>query len=373
MRPDASAGGGAGGGDDDVSTTHPPTEAAVMRDDDDANARRTNALPSFMEASTTEDIEVLGRRLTLEVDPARLNEAGVVWGPAVRALADAVAPFLLRRRREKFLAFFGDEDGLCHHASSTSDGASIGDDDRARVSCLELGAGTGALGIALAAAVPDLDVTLTDLPRVVPLLARNAARAAEDARHVNNGGTLAPGSAVDVAALDWAADRVPPPPPRRPTDAAGGEEAREDEGEGNRGRRAWDVVLGCEILYWGGWDIFDEDTRGPLLSTLVAACESGGGRGGDGGDGGHETEIALAFTVRDKSRETGFVLGEMGDVFWLRLLDGDGGGVDERRDAARLARDDAEARAALTAAAEGDLILFGGALKNRGRGWPEDG
>ena len=370
MRPDASAG-GAGGGDDDVSTTHPPTEAAVMHDDD-ANARCLHALPSIMEASTTEDIEVLGRRLTLEVDPARLNEAGVVWGPAVKALADAVAPVLLRRRREKFLAFFANDDGGCH-ASSTSDGASIGNDDRARVSCLELGAGTGALGIALAAAVPDLDVTLTDLPRVVPLLARNAARAArEDARHVRDGGTLAPGSAVDVAALDWAADRVPPPPPRRPTDAAGGEEAREDEGEGNRGR-AWDVVLGCEILYWGGWDIFDEDTRGPLLSTLVAACESGGGRGGDGGDGGHETEIALAFTVRDKSRETGFVLGEMGDVFWLRLLDGDGGGVDERRDAARLARDDAEARAALTAAAEGDLILFGGALKNRGRGWPEDG
>jgi len=42
-------------------------------------------------------LEVLGKRLTFRVDPGGLNEAGVVWGAAVKALAAAVAPTLRRR------------------------------------------------------------------------------------------------------------------------------------------------------------------------------------------------------------------------------------------------------------------------------------
>lgn len=70
-------------------------------------------------------VEVLGQNLTFRTNPGGLNEAGVVWGPAVRALAAAVAPMLRRR--------------------VMVDGAR-----RRRAGVLELGAGTGALGIALA-------------------------------------------------------------------------------------------------------------------------------------------------------------------------------------------------------------------------------
>ena len=84
----------------------------------------------------SETVEVLGKTLTFNTDPDRLNEAGVVWGPAVRALASAVAPMLRRRLRRLRRRGAGDD---------KSD-----DSVRRGVGVLELGAGTGALGIALA-------------------------------------------------------------------------------------------------------------------------------------------------------------------------------------------------------------------------------
>ena len=48
-----------------------------------------------MSDKTREDVEILGVNHTLAIDPDSLNEAGVVWAPAVRALASAVAPIVV--------------------------------------------------------------------------------------------------------------------------------------------------------------------------------------------------------------------------------------------------------------------------------------
>ena len=48
-----------------------------------------------MSDKTREDVEILGVNHTLAIDPDSLNEAGVVWTPAVRALASAVAPIVV--------------------------------------------------------------------------------------------------------------------------------------------------------------------------------------------------------------------------------------------------------------------------------------
>jgi|AntAceMinimDraft_1070359.scaffolds.fasta_scaffold10531_1 hypothetical protein len=155
--------------------------------------------------------------------------------------------------------------------------------------------------------------------------------------------------------------------------AEGGDSHDRDDGGGDDGgerggsvvhegdSRHWDVVLGCEILYWGGWSLFDEDTRGPLLATLRAACDSSS-------RGGSETEVALAFTVRDKGRETRFVLDDIGGAFWLRLL-GDGEKGEEEgeeevdvEEGERIQMD-AAARAVMVAAVEGDLLLLGARLR----------
>jgi hypothetical protein len=221
---------------------------------------------------------------------------------------------------------------------------------------LELGAGTGALGIALACSLPNIHVTLTDLAPVVPLMRENAD-ATRDA------GKLADGSETHVAELAWSRDAV--------LALNGGGGASSGGGGGTEGsthggrdasasRERWDVVLGCEILYWGGWDVFADDTRGPLLEACIAACERGGCRGCRHSCVVPPTLVVLAFTVRDQGRESGFVSKDFGEKFWLRLLDG-GANVcvcgDE--DEETLARMDADARARTDAAEEGDLLVLG--------------
>ena len=302
-----------------------------------------------MSDKTREDVEILGVNHTLAIDPDSLNEAGVVWAPAVRALASAVAPIVVADAEAR------------RSSSAVASSSSVVDsstDRRAPTTrILELGAGTGALGIALACAVPDVDVTLTDLDRVVPLMRTNAD-ATRDA------GKLARGSELRVAELAWSRDAV-----------LGLDDAPGGGGGGGVDRRdggaRWDVVLGCEILYWGGWDVFADDTRGPLLEACVAACEAGAGAEGvaeGGAEGGAasppQTLVALAFTVRDKGRESGYVAGDFGEKFWLRLLDGAGTfrRVTDEEDARRM---DAEARARIEAAEEGDLVVLGAVAKRR--------
>ena len=310
-----------------------------------------------MSDKTREDVEILGVNHTLAIDPDSLNEAGVVWTPAVRALASAVAPIVVAEAeaRRSSSAFAS--------ASSAVDSST----DRALTTrILELGAGTGALGIALACAVPDVRVTLTDLDRVVPLMRTNAD-ATRDA------GKLARGSELRVAELAWSRDAV-----LGLDDAPGGGGGGGGGGDRRDGGARWDLVLGCEILYWGGWDVFADDTRGPLLEACVAACEAGGGAEG-GVEGGAErvgapsppqTLVALAFTVRDKARESGYVAGDFGEKFWLRVLDGRdfgfgfgfGADVDETDELRRM---DADARARIEAAEEGDLLVLGAVAKRR--------
>ena len=226
---------------------------------------------------------------------------------------------------------------------------------------LELGAGTGALGISLVCILPNIHVTLTDLAPVVPLMRENAD-ATRDA------GKLADGSETHVAELAWSRDAVLALNGGGAASSGGGG----TEGSTHGGRDAsasrstrWDMVLGCEILYWGGWDVFADDTRGPLLEACIAACEVGGAEGADTAVSSPPTLVVLAFTVRDQGRESGFVSRDFGEKFWLRLLDG-GANVcvcgDE--DEETLARMDAEARERTDAAEEGDLLVLGAVAKH---------
>ncbi|CAE8732012.1 unnamed protein product, partial [Polarella glacialis] len=54
------------------------------------------------------------------------------------------------------------------------------------------------------------------------------------------------------------------------------------------------VVVACEVAYWGGWDLFADDTRVPLADTLAALLI--------GEDTGVRIGL-LVFTIRDESRE----------------------------------------------------------------------
>jgi hypothetical protein len=125
---------------------------------------------------------------------------------------------------------------------------------------LELGGGTAALACALARAYESSAfVCSTDLPHVLPLMQRNVARNALAGR-------------VHVAALPWGKRAVCAAAALLPIH----------------------VVLCCELVYWGGWDILQEDTRQPLRDTLRALC-------------GAQTVVYFAFTVRDAARELGFL------------------------------------------------------------------
>jgi hypothetical protein len=59
------------------------------------SARRTHSRHLAMSTNKTHEVvDILGIEHHLAVDPESLNEAGVVWTPAVRALASAVAPII---------------------------------------------------------------------------------------------------------------------------------------------------------------------------------------------------------------------------------------------------------------------------------------
>ena len=185
-----------------------------------------------MSNKTHEDVTILGIEHHLAVDPESLNEAGVVWTPAVRALASAVAPIVEARQASHSLA------------ASSSDADGTAGPRSAPMRVLELGAGTGALGIALACSLPNIHVTLTDLAPVVPLMRENAD-ATRDA------GKLADGSETHVAELAWSRDAVLAL--NGGGDASSGVGGTEGSTHGGRDTSAsrstrWDLVLGCEIL-----------------------------------------------------------------------------------------------------------------------------
>ena len=286
-------------------------------------------------AFRTVTADVLGARFTFAIDPDRLNEAGVVWDNAVRACAESMAPMI--------------RSTLSASSARCEGGAG---DVTPRVNVLELGAGTGALGIALAS-IENTRVLVTDLEPVVGLAAANARRNAR-LKH--------PTSRVEAGALPWSLEPGGVPDPESVFHATDKNETADRRNE------RWHFVAACETLYWGGWDVFEDDTRAPQLATMVEAC-------GDGtrGEKGRFAVLVVAFTVRDKTRETGFVLGAIGDAFWLSRCDDDDvvdasfETPDDAAEASARARADARARAYVAGANEGDLLVFRGRLKERRR------
>ena len=291
-------------------------------------------------ASRTVTADVLGARFAFAIDPDRLNEAGVVWASAVRKCAEAMAPMIRNARL----------------SASSANARDAGEDELPApesVNIIELGTGTGALGIALAS-IERTRVFVTDLEPVVGLARENAARNAR-LKHAT--------SRVEAGALCWSVEPGSVPDPGSVfLDTI---DAREDETETKKQKKhQWHFVAACETLYWGGWDVFDDDTRAPQLATMVEACAGG-------------AVLVVAFTVRDERREKGFALNDIGGAFWLRAFDDDvfdddddesssGSPRDAPRDSASdRERADARARAYVAGASEGDLLVFRGRLKER--------
>ena len=97
----------------------------------------------------------------------------------------------------------------------------VNDGRRTQLRLLELGSGTGLLGIAATAMYPDLKVRLTDLPEIVENLQENV---------VFNGELFAEGKVPEVEVLDWSL--VPDEPSSRPIVMGG-----------------FDIVMAADPLY----------------------------------------------------------------------------------------------------------------------------
>ncbi|KAL2333703.1 hypothetical protein Fmac_014916 [Flemingia macrophylla] len=109
---------------------------------------------------------------------------------------------------------------------------------RGRRRILELGSGTGIVGIAAAATLP-ADVTLTDLPHVVPNLRFNA--------EANAGVVGSSGGSVSVAALRWG-----------------------DAGDVAAIGREFDLIVASDVVY-------HDHLYEPLLETLRLMMAGGSG------------------------------------------------------------------------------------------------
>ena len=141
-------------------------------------------------ASRTVTADVLGARFAFAIDPDRLNEAGVVWASAVRKCAEAMAPMIRNARL----------------SASSANARDAGEDELPApdyVNIIELGTGTGALGVALAS-IENTRVFVTDLEPVVGLARANAARNAR-LKHAT--------SRVEAGALCWSVEPGSVPDP----------------------------------------------------------------------------------------------------------------------------------------------------------------
>jgi hypothetical protein len=155
---------------------------------------------------------------------------------------------------------------------------------------IELGAGTGVLSIAAAAS--GAEVTATDLPDFTSTLQSNVDRNAPllAAAAATNGC-----GSVRVMGHRWG-------------------EAIADLGG------PFDVVLCCELLYWGGWSLLADDTRAPLLLSLSNLTRAGPARASGGSDpsgsavlepcargaAGGAGMVLMGFAVRNAAREREF-------------------------------------------------------------------
>jgi hypothetical protein len=141
--------------------------------------------------------------------------------------------------------------------------------------CLELGSGTGAVGLALAAWGAE-EVILSDLPHMLPTLRANI-----DAAVGALAGQSAPGMvAPAVAALDW-------------KNASELNATGELFDTGSRSGAPWALVVASDVIY-------AKAAVAPLLRTLVSACAAGRGgtaatptRRADGSASNHGQQIPM--------------------------------------------------------------------------------
>lgn len=143
----------------------------------------------------------------------------------------------------------------------------IGIDHLPGLRVLELGSGTGALGIALA--LIGAHVTVTDLTDVLPMIVQTAHRNGILDADIGKSVPTPAGGSLIIDALTW----------------------------GERIDTVVDIVLGCELLYWGGWDILQPDTH-PLLLTTIQSLWSN--------KDSNNPSVFLSTVLRDRYRERHF-------------------------------------------------------------------
>jgi len=130
---------------------------------------------------------------------------------------------------------------------------------------LELGAGTGELAVELVSdsgfAATLQRYVATDLAERLPALARRVAACGR----------------ITTATLSW------------------GELCNAELLEGCATATGFDLVVAADVLYWGGGDVFAEDTLAPLAATLASAVTAADG-----------TVALVAYRERWPRREASF-------------------------------------------------------------------
>mmetsp|Transcript_37554 Transcript_37554/g.70006 ORF Transcript_37554/g.70006 Transcript_37554/m.70006 type:complete len:230 (-) Transcript_37554:41-730(-) len=202
-----------------------------------------------------QDYSLRGKALKVQTDSA-MGVAGVLW-PAQERCAEVVAQTLME---------------LTAQPAARSEG----------IDFLELGAGCGAMACAFASEPSLKRVIASDLPSVLPLMSQTA--------QLND-------AAVECKALPFgdiqALELLKLGPVR--------------------------LIVACEVVYWGGWDMLAQDTVEPLVKTLSCALDA------------PLAVAVLAAEIRDGHREFWFLgkLEERGIRCWRKLPDAFSPGVGE--------------------------------------------
>lgn len=170
-----------------------------------------------------------------------------------------------------------------------------------RIRILELGSGTGIVGIT-ASVLLGADVTVTDLPHVLPNLKFNV--------DVNSSVLVPLGGEVHVAALSWG-----------------------EVGEMEVIGREYDLIIGSDVVYHDNlYDVLIQT----LKYLLLGDCDGGGGGGGEG------EKVFLMAHLRRWKKESGFFK-KAKKWFRVELIHEDGPSSDSRTGVVvyRFARKDA--------------------------------
>lgn len=235
--------------------------------------------------------------LIIATDPESLAEAGKLW-----PVTDYVA----------------------EHFARTFPVLREADSERG-MNVLELGAGTGALGIAIERYLSasgyskeSSRVMCTDLEPVVPLMRKNVG--------LNKSRAL-------VEALPWGC-------------SAGMDKILSKLPSNAPSSPSFNAVLVCECLYWGGWSLVAEDTRPLLRRTLDQTAPNGS-----------EANLFIGFTVRDFGREIGFMRSLLGEFEGHRGYEIESW-LDPKTGVVKRVGDEEEQIEFLQSKVEGDVIVL---------------